>query len=167
MTRVSRFGQPFRRYIVGTDHRRRAHRTPRKQPTGQCRWRAKKRRQAIFGLNRDPAARRVTPKREDLDFWPTPLELRAALTEKVLPALPPGTIWECAAGDGVLATTWRPQVAKSSSATSPRNAAGSSASIFCMTSRRPKPRVRSRPPPALWQTWIARSFPGAHDGATR
>jgi hypothetical protein len=67
----------------------------------QQRWRAKKRRQAIFGPNRDPSARRPTPHREDLDFWPTPRELRVAFIEKVLPTLPPDVpIWECAAGDG-------------------------------------------------------------------
>lgn len=68
----------------------------------QQRWRAKKRRRAIFGSNPDPAARRPTPKREDLDFWPTPVELRQALISSVLPILPRALIWECAAGDGVL-----------------------------------------------------------------
>ena len=68
----------------------------------QQRWRAKKRRRAIFGSNLDPTARRPTPRREDFDFWPTPPELRVVLIKEVLPMLPPAPIWECAAGDGVL-----------------------------------------------------------------
>ena len=73
----------------------------------QRRWRAKKRRQAIFNANRDPAARRPTPQRKDFDFWPTPTELRAALIEAVLPTLPSGPVWECAAGDGILVDALR------------------------------------------------------------
>jgi hypothetical protein len=67
------------------------------------RYRAKKRRKRIWGLNPDSCARRPTPRREDLDFWPTPPCLAHALAEHVLPHLPPDvSIWESAAGDGVL-----------------------------------------------------------------
>jgi hypothetical protein len=69
----------------------------------QRRWRAKKRRRAIWSGGDDPSARRPTPKRADRDFWPTPGELQVALIRFVLPLLPEGPIWECAAGDGVLA----------------------------------------------------------------
>jgi len=41
-------------------------------------------------------------RRDDFDFWPTPFCLRLALTAKVLPTLPPGPVWEAAAGDGYL-----------------------------------------------------------------
>jgi hypothetical protein len=45
-----------------------------------------------------------TSRRDDKDFWPTPPELRIALTCYVLPFLPEGgPVWENAAGDGVLA----------------------------------------------------------------
>jgi hypothetical protein len=67
----------------------------------QRRWRAKK-RAAIWGDNTDQNARRPTPRRADLDFWPTPPCLRIALVRIVLPYLPPGPIWEAAAGDGAL-----------------------------------------------------------------
>jgi hypothetical protein len=69
----------------------------------QRRWRAKVRRAKARGKNRDPSARRPTPKREDMDFWPTPPELQIALTRYVLELLPDGPVWECAAGDGRLA----------------------------------------------------------------
>jgi hypothetical protein len=69
----------------------------------QRKWRAKVRRQKIWGSNRDPNARRPTPRRNDLDFWPTPPCLTAALIQVVLPLLPPGPVWEFAAGDGALA----------------------------------------------------------------
>jgi hypothetical protein len=69
----------------------------------QRKWRAKVRRKKIWGRNRDPSARRPTPRRSDLDFWPTPPCLTAALIEVVLPLLPLGPIWEFAAGDGTLA----------------------------------------------------------------
>jgi hypothetical protein len=50
----------------------------------------------------DPALR-PQPKRGGADFWPTPACLIEALLQHVLPALPPGPVWECAAGDGRLA----------------------------------------------------------------
>jgi hypothetical protein len=56
-----------------------------------------------LGGNRDSAARRPTPKRNDKDFWPTSPELQIALIRYVLPLLPQGPVWENAAGDGVLA----------------------------------------------------------------
>ena len=68
----------------------------------QRKWRAKLRRQKIWGTNLDAAARRPTPRRSDLDYWPTPPDLAAALVQVVLPILPPGPIWEPAAGDGHL-----------------------------------------------------------------
>jgi hypothetical protein len=83
--------------------RRSIHRQPMTATERQRRWRAKKRRAGIWGKNRDPSARRPMPKRTDRDFWPTPPELQIALTRHVLPLLPDGPIWECAAGDGVLA----------------------------------------------------------------
>jgi hypothetical protein len=69
----------------------------------QRKWRAKVRRRIIFGGNPDPSARRRAPARDDLDFWPTPECLRESLTATILPTLPPGPVWECAAGDGYLA----------------------------------------------------------------
>jgi hypothetical protein len=68
----------------------------------QRRWRAKKRRAEIWGANTDQNTRRPTPRRTYLDFWPTPVCLRTALARIVLPYLPPGPIWEPAAGDGAL-----------------------------------------------------------------
>src|SRR5260221_6023606 len=68
----------------------------------QRKWRAKVRRQMIWGSNPDPSARRPTPRRDDLDLWPTPPCLTAALVQHVLPTLPPAPIWEPAAGDGHL-----------------------------------------------------------------
>jgi hypothetical protein len=68
----------------------------------QRKFYAKQRRAKIWGANSDPSARRPTPKRTDTDFWPTPPELQIALVRYVLPLLPPGPIWECAAGDGAL-----------------------------------------------------------------
>lgn len=66
------------------------------------RSRAKARRQKLFGPHRDPAALRRAPRRDDLDFWPTPSCLTAALIGWVLPTLPAGLIWEPASGDGYL-----------------------------------------------------------------
>jgi hypothetical protein len=84
--------------------RRSIHRKPLTATERQRRWRAKKRRRKIwYGTNSDPSARRPTPKRTDKDFWPTPPELQAALIRYVLPLLPEGPVWECAAGDGALA----------------------------------------------------------------
>lgn len=51
----------------------------------------------------DPAAQRGQPARIGPDFWPTPDSLVRAFIRYVLPDLPPGPIWECAAGDGRLA----------------------------------------------------------------
>jgi hypothetical protein len=51
----------------------------------------------------DPAALRPQPARSGLDRWPTPNCLTAALIDHVLPLLPDGPVWECAAGDGRLA----------------------------------------------------------------
>lgn len=51
---------------------------------------------------RDPPAARGQPKRDGPDFWPTPACLITALVRYVLPELPPGSIWDCAAGDGRL-----------------------------------------------------------------
>jgi hypothetical protein len=73
----------------------------------QRRWRAKVRRQKLFGSNRDPAALRRAPRRDDLDFWPTPHCLTTALTSWVLPTLPGGLIWEPASGDGYLVDALR------------------------------------------------------------
>jgi hypothetical protein len=53
---------------------------------------------------KDPLA--VRPRhdsRDGADFWPTPACLTAALVQFVLPSLPPGPVWECAAGEGHLA----------------------------------------------------------------
>jgi hypothetical protein len=52
---------------------------------------------------RDPAMTRGQARRDGPDFWPTPACLTKALLDFVLPELPPGPIWECAAGDGRLA----------------------------------------------------------------
>lgn len=54
---------------------------------------------------RDPAMARGEPNRDGPDFWPTPPCLIQASVEHVLRELPPGTIWECAAGKGGLAQT--------------------------------------------------------------
>jgi hypothetical protein len=67
----------------------------------QQRWRAKKRRQLLTKGDRAPL-RTPKPRPEDTEFWPTPPDLRAALVRYVIPGLPSGPIWECAAGDGVL-----------------------------------------------------------------
>jgi hypothetical protein len=53
--------------------------------------------------DRDPAMARGQPRRGGPDFWPTPAWLTTALLGFVLPELPVGPIWECAAGDGRLA----------------------------------------------------------------
>jgi len=74
----------------------------------QRKWRAKVRREKIWGPNQDRAARRPAPRRQDMDLWPTPADLRAALIMKVLPVLPSDlTIWECAVGDGALVDALR------------------------------------------------------------
>jgi hypothetical protein len=83
--------------------RRSIHRKPMTATERQRRWRAKKRRAQIWLGDPDPSARWPTPKRADKDFWPTPPELQVALIRYVLPLLPEGPVWECAAGDGVLA----------------------------------------------------------------
>jgi hypothetical protein len=49
-------------------------------------------------------AARGQPKRTGPDFWPTPDCLIEAACKYVLPALREALIWECAAGDGRLAT---------------------------------------------------------------
>lgn len=59
------------------------------------------------GPRPDEAAQRGQPSREGPDFWPTPPCLTAALVRFVLPQLPPGPIWECAAGDGRLVRAMR------------------------------------------------------------
>jgi hypothetical protein len=51
----------------------------------------------------DQHARRAQPARDAVDFWPTPEDLIRAFILYVLPLLPAGLIWECAAGDGRLA----------------------------------------------------------------
>jgi hypothetical protein len=52
----------------------------------------------------DQHARRPQPARkDDPDYWPTPHCLTSALVQFVLPALPPGPVWEAAAGEGALA----------------------------------------------------------------
>jgi hypothetical protein len=56
---------------------------------------------------RDPAALRAQPARDGADFWPTPRCLSDALVRRVLPSLPPGPVWESAAGDGVLVDAMR------------------------------------------------------------
>jgi hypothetical protein len=56
---------------------------------------------------RDPAALRPQPMRDGADFWPTPRCLSDALVHHVLPSLPPGPVWECAAGDGRLVAAMR------------------------------------------------------------
>lgn len=56
---------------------------------------------------RDPAALRPQPRRDGADNWPTPACLLGALVEHVLAELPPGPIWEPAAGDGGLARALR------------------------------------------------------------
>jgi hypothetical protein len=53
---------------------------------------------------KDPMAARGQPKRTGPDFWPTPDCLIQAAVEHIVPALPDAPIWECAAGDGRLAS---------------------------------------------------------------
>jgi hypothetical protein len=58
--------------------------------------------------SRDPAALRPQPARDGPDFWPTiDRHLIMALVQVVLPALPLGPIWECAAGGGHLVDPMR------------------------------------------------------------
>lgn len=59
------------------------------------------------GPRPDAAALRGQPSRDGPDFWPTPHSLTTALVRFVLPDLPPGPIWECAAGDGRLVKALR------------------------------------------------------------
>jgi hypothetical protein len=67
------------------------------------RLRAARLRTELKRLRRDPALRAM-PERDDNDFWPTPPDLIATFIQYVLPGLPPdATIWEMAAGNGVLA----------------------------------------------------------------
>jgi hypothetical protein len=54
---------------------------------------------------RTDAALRPQPERDPRDFWPTPPCLRAALIRCVLPLLPEGLVWECAAGEEELLAT--------------------------------------------------------------
>src|SRR5689334_16999212 len=56
---------------------------------------------------RDLPSLRPQPTRTGPDFWATPACLIAALVKFVLPALPDGPVWECAAGDGTLAAAIR------------------------------------------------------------
>src|SRR6516162_8179805 len=84
-----------------------AQRRPMTATERQRKWRAKVRRQKIWGPNADRAARRPAPRRDDVDLWPTPACLTTALIGKVLPTLPDGVIWECAAGDGHLVDALR------------------------------------------------------------
>jgi hypothetical protein len=49
------------------------------------------------------AALRPQPRRSGPDLWPTPPSLIRALINHVVPRLPDGPIWECAAGQGDLA----------------------------------------------------------------
>jgi hypothetical protein len=58
-------------------------------------------------MSRDPASLRPQPKRSGADYWPTPPCLTRALIEHVLPDLPLAPLWECAAGDGRLASAMR------------------------------------------------------------
>jgi hypothetical protein len=53
------------------------------------------------------AALRPQPKRSGVEWWATPSDLIDALITHVLPLLPDGAIWECAAGDGRLAEAIR------------------------------------------------------------
>ena len=58
----------------------------------------------------DRAALRPPRGRDDdreQDLWSTPPCLAAALTEIVLPTLPPGPVWEAAAGVGALVDALR------------------------------------------------------------
>jgi hypothetical protein len=52
--------------------------------------------------DKDPMAARGQPDRDGPDFWPTPHSLVEAACEHVVPYLPSGMLWECAAGDGRL-----------------------------------------------------------------
>jgi hypothetical protein len=92
---VEKIGQIMGRHSI--------HKKPMTATEYQRRWRAKKRRKAIWSGGDDATARRPTPKRADKDFWPTPPELQRALVRYVLPLLPVGPVWEPAAGDGALA----------------------------------------------------------------
>jgi hypothetical protein len=56
---------------------------------------------------RTDAALRPQPRRRGADSWGTPISLINALVVHVLPSLPCGIIWECAAGDGRLADAMR------------------------------------------------------------
>jgi hypothetical protein len=58
-------------------------------------------------VRRDPAALRSQPARDGTEFHPTPSCLAGALTAYVLPSLPAGPIWECAAGAGALVHAMR------------------------------------------------------------
>lgn len=58
-------------------------------------------------MSRDPASLRPQPKRDPRELWATPPCLRRAAIAHVLPYLPPGPIWECAAGDGRFAEDMR------------------------------------------------------------
>jgi hypothetical protein len=62
-----------------------------------------RREAGIDTASEDPSAVRPTPSRDGSDFWRTPLCLTNALVRHVIPDLPQGPIWECAASDGRLA----------------------------------------------------------------
>jgi hypothetical protein len=55
----------------------------------------------------DPPSLRPVPARHGPDNWATPSCLLSALTTHVLPAVPPGRIWEPACGDGRLVEAMR------------------------------------------------------------
>jgi hypothetical protein len=75
-----------------------------KSPSGQSHELEDQRRTQIpTGRDyRTDAALRPQPKRSGPDLWPTPRSLIEAMVVHVLPTLPPGPIWECAAGPGDL-----------------------------------------------------------------
>jgi hypothetical protein len=55
----------------------------------------------------DPPSLRPAPARHGPDNWATPSCLLSALTSYILPAVPPGNIWEPASGDGRLVDAMR------------------------------------------------------------
>jgi hypothetical protein len=104
-----RFGFVYN-FCRQTERQMKRRKVPMTATERQRKWRAKVRRQKIWGANVDRAARRPSPHREDIDLWPTPPCLTAALIEHVLPTLPNGLIWECAAGDGHLVDALPPEL---------------------------------------------------------
>jgi hypothetical protein len=73
----------------------------------QRRWRAKVRRQKLLAGKRDKPALRPPRNNDDVGDQDPPSCLTAALTEFVLPTLPPGPIWEAAAGAGAIVDALR------------------------------------------------------------